>query len=54
MNYKVIGVTDWWSTQSLAKKIEKELNILSKEDWELHNIELGYYGYNAIITLVKT
>tara|TARA_B100001287_G_scaffold121966_1_gene102773 strand:+ start:145 stop:309 length:165 start_codon:yes stop_codon:yes gene_type:complete len=51
--YKVVGVHDWWSTESLAKKIETELNKHSKDGWTLDCFELGHYGYRAIITLKK-
>tara|TARA_B100000579_G_scaffold382400_1_gene351562 strand:+ start:235 stop:399 length:165 start_codon:yes stop_codon:yes gene_type:complete len=53
VEYKVIGVHDWWSNQSLAKKIEHALNMHSKNGWSLHDFKLGYYGYSAIITLKK-
>ena len=53
VEYKVIGVHDWWSAQSLAKKMETELNNHSKDGWVLDSFELGHYGYSAIITLKK-
>jgi|TARA_B100000530_G_C15472505_1_gene295023 hypothetical protein len=51
--YKVISVHDWWSNQSLARKMETALNMHSKDGWVLDNFELGHYGYSAIITLKK-
>ena len=53
VEYKVIGVQDWWSNQSLAKKMETVLNTHSKEGWALDRFELGHSGYSAIITLKK-
>ena len=53
VEYKVIGVHDWWSTESLAKRMETELNKHSKNGWTLDRFELGHYGYRAIITLKK-
>ena len=53
IKYKVIGVHDWWSTESLAKKMEIELNKHSIDGWTLDCFELGHYGYRAIITLKK-
>jgi len=53
VEYKVLGVHDWWSTESLAKKMETELNNHSKDGWVLDSFELGHYGYSAIITLKK-
>ena len=51
--YKVIGVHDWWSNHSLAKKMETALNTHSKDGWVLDSFELGHYGYSSIITLKK-
>ena len=51
--YKVVGVYDWWSAQSLAKKMETELNHHSKDGWTLDSFELGHFGYCAIITLKR-
>ena len=53
VEYKVIGVHDWWSAQCLAKKMGTELNNHSKDGWTLDGFELGHYGYSAIITLKK-
>ena len=54
VEYKVIGVHDWWSTESLAKKMETTLNNHSKDGWTLDGVELiGHYTYSAIITLKK-
>ena len=53
IKYKVLGVHDWWSTESLAKKMETELNKHSIDGWTLDCFELGHYGYRAIITLKK-
>ena len=51
--YKVIGIHDWWSTQSLAKKMETALNNHSKDGWTLDSFELGHYGYRVVITLKR-
>ena len=51
--YKVIGVHDWWSTESLAKKKETDLNKHSKDGWTLNCFKLGHYGYRTIVTLKK-
>tara|TARA_B100000965_G_C18914308_1_gene465973 strand:+ start:312 stop:476 length:165 start_codon:yes stop_codon:yes gene_type:complete len=53
VEYKVVGVHDWWSNQSLAKKMETELNNHSKDGWVLDSFELSHYGYGAIITFKK-
>ena len=53
IKYKVIRVHDWWSTESLAKKMETELKKHSTDGWTLDCFELGHYGYRAIITLKK-
>ena len=53
VEYKVIGVHDWWSTESLAQKMETELNNHSKDGWTLDSFELSQSGHRAIITLKK-
>ena len=41
VEYKVIGIHDWWSTQSLAKKMENALNNHSKDGWTLDSFEFS-------------
>ena len=53
IKYKVISVHSWWSSESLASKMEEALNIHSKDEWVLDRFELGQYGYSAIIALKK-
>ena len=53
IKYKVISVHSWWSSESLASKMEEALNIYSKDGWVLDRFELGQYGYSAVIALKK-
>lgn len=40
--FKIIRVSDWWSTSSLIKKAEDVANQKSQEGYEIVSISFGF------------
>ena len=51
--YKVIAITDWWSTKRLAKKSEDAINKYSADGWEFVNLQYRPWGVCTMITFSK-
>ena len=39
--FKVEVISSYWSTKSLRAKVEKRLNELEKENWEIVSVSFG-------------
>ncbi len=55
--YKVVKVTEWWSTNNLVKKAEQLANQKSQEGYEIVGISFGFsvsFIATAYITLAKS
>jgi hypothetical protein len=54
--FKIIRVSDWWSTSSLMKKAEDVANQKSQEGYEIVSISFGFSVWmiaTAYITITK-
>lgn len=51
--YKVVKVSENWSTDKLRSKVENELNKAASNGWEVVNISYLANTYIAMITLSK-
>ncbi|WP_313376390.1 hypothetical protein [Chishuiella sp.] len=54
--FKVINVTEYWSTTKLSRKIEAKLNTLSLDGYEIVSVSVGmnmWYFPTAYITVYK-
>lgn len=54
--FKVIKISEYWSTDSLTKKIEIKLNSLSLEGYEIISVSVGINMWclpTAYITVTK-
>ena len=51
--YKVVKVINHWSAEKFRKQVEDELNMLSKQGWELESVNMISGTYHAMITVSK-
>ncbi|MEW7289566.1 DUF4177 domain-containing protein [Aquimarina sp. 2304DJ70-9] len=51
--YKVIRITENWSSEKLRIKMEETLNKFSKAGWEVVSVSILANTYTAMITLSK-
>lgn len=51
--FKVIRVSDNWSTEKLRKKVEDTLNKFSKDGWEIVSISYLANTLTAMLTISK-
>lgn len=54
--FKVINITEYWSTTKLSRKVEVKLNTLSLDGYEIVSVSVGmnmWYFPTAYITVYK-
>lgn len=51
--YKVVRISENWSSEKLREKIENAMNKFSKEGWEIVDISFLANTYMAMITFSK-
>lgn len=53
-HYKVLKISNLWSTEKLRKQVEDTLNKASKEGWEIISVAFGTSSSSGMSTAMIT